>query len=62
MEWKSSDVDLWVRYIHIELIDYGTSCVETDSIFNNKFIDKIKMANDFIAGKNNDKFTYLIII
>lgn len=41
MGWKSIGIIYWVRYIHIELIDYGTSCYETEiPIDNNKLIEK----------------------
>lgn len=49
MEWKAINIVYWVRYIHIELIDYGTSS-ECDSIDNNKLIEKIKMPKESNEG------------
>lgn len=40
----------WVRYIHIELIDYGTSSCECDSVDNNKLIEKIKLPQEYSEG------------
>lgn len=49
VEWKSINIVYWVRYIHVELIDYGTSC-EYDSIDNNKLIEKIKLPQEYNEG------------
>lgn len=46
MEWKSIGIVYWVRYIHIELIDYGISSSECDSIDNNKIMEKNKLLKE----------------
>lgn len=50
MEWKSIGIVYWVRYIHIELIDYGTSNCECEFMDNNKFIEKIKLPKESNDG------------
>lgn len=51
MEWKSIGIEYWVRYIHIELIDYGTSSYACDAVDNNKLIEKIKLPQELNEGK-----------
>lgn len=51
MDWKSIGIVYWVRYIHIELIDYGTSPCECDSIDNNKLNEKITLPQESNNGK-----------
>jgi len=51
VDWKSIGIVYWVRYIHIELIDYGTSSCECDSKDNNKLIETIKLPKESNDGK-----------
>lgn len=51
MEWKSIGIVYWVRYIHIELIDYGTSSYECVSKDNNKIVEKIKLSKESNEGQ-----------
>jgi len=51
VDWKSIGIVYWVRYIHIELIDYGTSLCECDSIDNNKLNEKINLPQESNDGK-----------
>lgn len=56
MEWKSIGIVYWVRYIHIELIDYGSSSCEYDSVDNNKLIEKIKLPKESNEGNHTFYF------
>lgn len=60
MEWKSINLVYWVRYIHIELIDYGSSSCNCDSKDNNKLIEKIQLESN--EGKYFVQFTPLVNI
>lgn len=50
MEWNSIGIVYWVRYIHIELIDYGTSIRECEFMDNNKFSEKTKLSKESNNG------------
>lgn len=54
MEWKSIGIEYWVRYIHIELIDYGTSSYACDTVDNNK-LEKIKLPQEL----NKSQYKYI---
>ncbi|XP_060835591.1 E3 ubiquitin-protein ligase HERC2 isoform X3 [Rhopalosiphum padi] len=56
VEWKSIGVAYWVRYIHIELIDFGTSPYECDFIDNNKLNEKTSLPQE----SNDDKNTIIL--
>lgn len=58
MEWKSIGIVYWVRYIHIELIDYGSSPCEYDSVDNNKLLEKIKLPKE--SNEGNHKCILLV--
>uniref|UniRef100_A0A2H8TU70 HECT-type E3 ubiquitin transferase n=1 Tax=Melanaphis sacchari TaxID=742174 RepID=A0A2H8TU70_9HEMI len=51
VNWKSIGA-CWVRYIHIELIDYGTSLYEYDVIDNNKVIEITSLPQKSNYDKN----------
>ncbi|XP_050522470.1 E3 ubiquitin-protein ligase HERC2 [Daktulosphaira vitifoliae] len=57
VEWKTIGIVYWVRYIHIELIDFGTSSIDYTLIDNNKQIEKVKLSNDNIEEKNVQTFS-----
>lgn len=59
VEWKSIGIVYWVRYIHVELIDYGNSSTECDLMDNNKLIEKIKLPKDPNDGEY--KYSYIYI-
>lgn len=59
VEWKSIGIVYWVRYIHVELIDYGTSSLECDLMDNNKLIEKMKLPKDTNEGMYEYFYTYI---
>lgn len=62
VEWKSIELPYWVQYIHIELIDYGTSSCECDSIDNNKLNEKVKLSKELNESKYINLFCILYLL
>ncbi|XP_050428032.1 E3 ubiquitin-protein ligase HERC2 [Adelges cooleyi] len=57
VKWKTVGIVYWVRYIHIELIDYGMSSSDYASTDNNKLLEKLKLPKDCVEGKSIPMFS-----